>query len=122
MSSDGYAIGSLDQMGEGPGMRKIRRELDVKHLGVNALVLPAGFTVPPHAHERQEELYFVHRGTLELRFPGGESHRLEEGGMARVDAATPRQLHNPGDTEVVVLAVGAEGGYVGRDGVKVDEL
>ena len=36
LTGDGYAVGSLDALGEGPGFRKVRRELDVKEFGVNA--------------------------------------------------------------------------------------
>jgi len=120
MSDNGYAIGHIDEMGEGPGMRKLRRELGLTAFGANMLVIPPGFEVPPHAHERQEELYFVHEGTLELRFGGGVAHRLERGGVARVDAETPRQLVNPGDVDVYVLALGGQDGYVGRDGLRVE--
>ena len=70
-----------------------------------------------HYHDRQEELYFVHRGTLELEFGDGTRHRLGPGGLARVDARTVRVPRNPSDTEeVVYLCAGGEGGYVGRDG------
>ncbi len=41
IEGDGYALGSLDGLGEGYGFRKIRRELGVKEFGVNAIVLPA---------------------------------------------------------------------------------
>ena len=116
VEGDGYAIANLDEMGEGPGFRKVRRALDVKEMGVNAIVYPPGFEAGWHYHEQQEELYFVHRGALELDFGDGTTHRLEEGGCARVDAATERRTRNPDDREAVVLIVGAKGGYVGRDG------
>ena len=41
---------------------------------------------------------------------------LEGGGLARVDASTPRRMRNPGEAEAVVLIAGGRGGYVGRDG------
>jgi len=112
---EGYAIGSLDGIGEGPGFRKIRRALDVTEFGVNAIVMPPGVETGLHFHERQQELYFVHRGVIEMRFGDGTTHRLEAGGLARVDAATPRGVRNPGDEDAVYVVVGAEGGYVGRD-------
>jgi uncharacterized cupin superfamily protein len=116
-TGDGYAVANLSDLGEGPGMRKIRSPLGVTAFGVNALVLPPGYETNPHAHEKQEELYFVHRGALEMRFADGTSHQLEEGGMARVDAATLRSLKNVGDGESVYFCVGGADGYVGRDGV-----
>ena len=37
-----------------------------------------------------------------------------------MQAATPRQVWNAGDEELVVLIVGGKDGYVGRDGRLVD--
>ena len=115
-AGDGFAVGSLDALGDSPGFRKIRRELDVKEFGVNALVLPPGVGGGFHYHDRQEELYFVHQGEVEFEFGDGSKHVVGAGGLARVDAATHRRLMNVGSTEAVVVIVGAEGGYVGRDG------
>jgi quercetin dioxygenase-like cupin family protein len=113
---DGYAVASLDGLGEGYGFRKIRRGLDVKEFGVNAIVLPAGYETGRHFHEEQEELYFVHRGTVEFEFGDGSRRRLGAGGLARVDAPTVRRIANVGDDDAVYVIVGAKGGYVGRDG------
>ena len=116
VKGDGYAVGSLDGMGEGPGLRKIRRELGVGAFGVNAIVLPPGIETGRHYHERQEELYFVHSGRLEIEFGDGAKHTLGPGGMAWADAATVRELRNRGSEDAVYVIVGAAGGYVGRDG------
>ncbi len=43
-------------------------------------------------------------------------HRLGPGGLARVAAATHRKIRNVGDADAVYVVVGAQGGYVGRDG------
>ena len=74
--------------------------------------MEAGF----HFHEEQEELYFVHSGTIEIEFGDGTVHELGPGGLARVAAATHRRVRNAGDQDAVYLVVGAKGGYVGRDG------
>jgi len=116
VSGDGYAVGSLDGMGSGPGFRKVRRELDVKEFGINAIVMPEGMSSGFHFHDRQEELYFVHSGEIALEFGDGQKHRLGPGGMARVDAATHRKVENVGSGDATYVIVGAEGGYVGRDG------
>jgi mannose-6-phosphate isomerase-like protein (cupin superfamily) len=112
---DGYAIGELDALGEGPGFRKVRRGLEVTAFGVNAVVMPAGIESGFHAHDVQEELYFVHRGTLEMEFGDGSVQRLGEGSFARVDAATMRKLRNVGEGDAVYVCVGGKDGYVGRD-------
>ena len=113
---NGYAVGSLDEIGEGYGFRKIRKELGVKAFGVNAIVIPAGYESGDHFHDEQEELYFVHRGQIRITFGDGTAHELEEGGLARVDAATPRRVKNIGDAEAVYVVIGGKDGYVGRDG------
>ncbi len=117
IKGEGYAVGSLDGMGEGYGFRKIRRELDVEAFGINAIVIPPGYNTNFHAHEQQEETYFVHKGTVEIEFGDGSKHVLGPGGLARVDAATPRALKNVGDEDAVYVCAGGKDGYVGRDGV-----
>ncbi len=116
---DGYAVGHLDDLGSGPGFRKVRRALGVTAFGVNALVRAPGHTGSRHRHAHQQELYFVHRGAIEMRFADGTAHRIGAGGFARVDADAVRQLTTlgePGD-EVVYLCAGGADGYVGRDGI-----
>jgi mannose-6-phosphate isomerase-like protein (cupin superfamily) len=115
INGPGYAIGDLAALGEGPGFRKVRRGLGVTAFGVNAVVMPAGYESGFHAHEHQEELYFLHRGALEMEFGDGSVQRLEPGTFARVDAPTMRKLRNVGDEEAVYVCVGGKDGYVGRD-------
>jgi quercetin dioxygenase-like cupin family protein len=118
VTGDGWAVGSIDGMGEGPGSRKVRRELGVEAFGINAVIMPPGYQSGRHAHERQEETYFVHRGTIEFTFGDGDRQVLGPGGFARVDPPTLRSLRNVSDTEeAVYVCVGGAGGYVGRDGV-----
>jgi quercetin dioxygenase-like cupin family protein len=112
----GYAVASLDDLGEGPGFRKVRKGLGVTAFGVNAIVMPAGIESGFHSHETQEELYFVHRGTIEMEFGDGSVQRLQEGTFARVDAPTLRRVRNVGDGDAVYLCAGGKDGYVGRDG------
>ena len=40
---EGYAVANLGDLGEGPGFRKIRKELGVTAFGVNAIVLPPSY-------------------------------------------------------------------------------
>jgi len=113
---DGYAVGSIDAIGEGYGFRKIRRALGVTAFGINAIVLPPGIETGRHYHDEQEETYFVHRGSLEFEFGDGSTHRLGPGGIARVDAPTIRKIKNVSDEDAVYVIVGGKDGYVGRDG------
>ncbi len=118
IEGDGYAVANLDGIGEGYGFRKIRQSLGVTEFGVNAIVLPTGIETGFHLHERQQELYFVHAGELEIEFGDGSTHRLGPGGLARVDASAQRKLKNVGDGDAVYVIVGGKGGYVGRDGIQ----
>jgi uncharacterized cupin superfamily protein len=113
---EGYAVGHLDDLGDGPGFRKVRKALGVTAFGVNAIVLPPGIETGFHYHDLQEELYFVHRGTIEMEFGDGSVQRLGEGGCARVDAATVRKIRNVSDVEAIYLCAGGKDGYIGRDG------
>lgn len=113
----GYAVAAnLDAFGEGYGFRKLRKGLGVTAFGVNAITMPPGYESGSHYHDSQEELYFVHRGAIEMEFGDGTTHRLEEGGSARVDASTLRKVRNVGDGDVIYLCAGGKDGYVGRDG------
>jgi mannose-6-phosphate isomerase-like protein (cupin superfamily) len=118
---EGYAVASLEGMGDGPGFVKVRRELSVTAFGINALVLPPGYASGVHYHDEQEETYFVHRGEVEFRFGDGSTHVLGPGGFARVDAATHRGLRNVGSGDAIVVVAGGKDGYVGRDGQAVGE-
>ena len=113
---DGYAVGNLDDLGGGPGFRKIRKALGVTAFGVNAIVLPPGIETGFHYHDEQEELYFVHRGSIEMEFGDGAVVALGEGALARVDAETVRKIRNVGEVDAVYVCAGGKQGYVGRDG------
>jgi mannose-6-phosphate isomerase-like protein (cupin superfamily) len=105
---------TIDELGPGV-FRKVRRALDVTAFGVNAVVLPPGTEWFAHTHERQDELYFVHRGRAGFDV-AGESFELEEGGLVHVEAGVLRQYWNAGETDLVLLVTGGRDGYVDRDG------
>jgi uncharacterized cupin superfamily protein len=116
VEGDGYAVGNLEGIGDGYGFRKVRRELGVNEMGVNAIVLPGNFETGFHFHDQQEELYFVHSGRIEIEFGDGRTYTLGPGGIARVDPATHRKISNRSPEDAVYVVVGAKDGYVGRDG------
>jgi mannose-6-phosphate isomerase-like protein (cupin superfamily) len=115
-SGPGWAVTNLDDLGDGPGFRKVRKKLGVEAFGVNAIVLPAGMDTGFHFHDQQDELYFLHAGSAEIEFGDGAVQRLEPGGFAHVTAATHRRIRNVGEGDAVYVIVGGKGGYVGRDG------
>jgi uncharacterized cupin superfamily protein len=119
---EGYALSTLDAMGEGYGFRKVRHAVGVTAFGINALVIPPGYESGIHYHDEQEETYFVHQGEIEFRFGDGTRHVVGPGGVARVDAATHRGIKNVGDCDAIVLVAGGKDGYVGRDGQAVGDF
>lgn len=116
VQGDGYAVAHLDVLGEGPGFRKVRPALGVDAFGVNAIVMPPGYSTGNHYHDEQQELYFVYEGTIEFSFQDGSTHLLGPGALARVDAQTVRGLRNVSEVPATYLCVGGKDGYVGRDG------
>jgi mannose-6-phosphate isomerase-like protein (cupin superfamily) len=117
----GHVFGSIDDLGEGYGFRKVRKALGVTAFGVNALVYPPGYQGFRHYHETQDELYFVHSG--EARFEvEGDDRVLGPGGLCHVESTTPRRVSNASESEdLVLLVIGGKDGYVERDGHMVDE-
>jgi uncharacterized cupin superfamily protein len=116
VEGDGFAL-APELVGEGYGFRKLRKQLGVEAFGINAIVLPPGYETGQHLHEEQQELYFVHRGEMEIELGDGAKHRIGEGGAARVDASTVRKVRNTSDSDdLVYVVVGGKDGYVGRDG------
>jgi quercetin dioxygenase-like cupin family protein len=116
----GYAFTSLDELGDGPGFRKVRSALGVSAFGVNGIVFAAGFEGFDHFHDTQDELYFVHRGRARVEV-AGETREVGEGGLIHVESSVPRRVSNASDTdELVLLVVGGKDGYVERDGHLVD--
>ena len=113
-----YDVARLDEL-DGV-VKKVRRALGVTAFGVNALVLPPGFSGFHHWHDNQDELYFVHRGRARVEI-GDEVHELGEGGLLHVESTTRRTVANASDSEdLVLLVVGGKDGYVERDGHLVD--
>jgi uncharacterized cupin superfamily protein len=121
INGDGWTVAALDDLGDGPGFRKVRSALGVTAFGVNAVVLPPGYTSRGHYHERQQELYLVLEGEIEIDLDGAKQ-TLGPGGLARVDPAVRRSLRNTSDTaDAVYFCVGGAGGYVGRDGHTLED-
>jgi mannose-6-phosphate isomerase-like protein (cupin superfamily) len=115
-----YAFGSLDELGEGYGFRKVRRALGVTAFGVNALVYPPRYEGFSHYHDTQDELYFVHSGTAQIEVEG-EVRELGPGGLFHCESTTPRKISNSSDEDLVIFVVGGKDGYVERDGHLVSQ-
>jgi len=110
-----HSFGTLDELGEGYGFRKVRRALGVEAFGVNAVVMPPGYEGFEHYHDVQDELYLVHSGTARFEVDG-EVRELGPGGLCHVESTTKRKFSNAGDDDLIMFVVGGKGGYVDRDG------
>jgi uncharacterized cupin superfamily protein len=99
----------------GERFQALRRELGVHSFGMNLIRLAPRQRGRIHAHDQQEEVYFVLEGELTLVIEGTE-HVLRPDHLARVGATVRRQLVNAGSERVILLALGAVGDHVGRDG------
>jgi uncharacterized cupin superfamily protein len=99
----------------GERFQSLRRELGVESFGINLIVLGPGERGRIHTHEHQEEVFLVLAGTLTLIVQGAE-HELGPDRVARVPAKLRRQLVNAKPEPLVLLALGAAGEHVGRDG------
>jgi quercetin dioxygenase-like cupin family protein len=93
----------------------LRRELGATSLGVNLIRLQPRQRGRIHRHARQEEIYVVLEGTLTLVVEN-EPHEIARGQAVRVAPDERRQLVNSSADRLVLLALGADGDHVGRDG------
>jgi mannose-6-phosphate isomerase-like protein (cupin superfamily) len=125
----GYSIVSVDDVedfyagSDVPGeFRSLTRALDAEQLAATLI------RVPPHSdfeqgtghyHDEIEELYFVTRGTLTMRF-GDDVTQVPAGCAVRVAPRTPRSHRNEGDEPVEIWAVSRK--REPKDGVKIDDF
>jgi mannose-6-phosphate isomerase-like protein (cupin superfamily) len=105
-----YSYVDVDQLeGEGPGgaVRKVRRALGAQAFGCNYFTLPPGVEGRGHAHEedRQQEVYFVVRGSGTMTIDG-EEIELKPGRFVRVDGEAHR-TPTAGDEGLEFVTFGA---------------
>ena len=96
-------------------MLSLRRDLGVSSFGLNQMVLEPGQRGRIHRHARQEEVYLVIAGRLNVEVEQ-EDHELGPGELMRVAPDLRRQLANRGSEWVVLVALGGAGEHEGRDG------
>jgi uncharacterized cupin superfamily protein len=111
---DGVSFAQIDFKGS-DRFQRLRADLGVTTLGLNAIVLQPGQTGRIHRHAHQEEVYLVLEGELTLVVER-EEHSLRRGAVARVAPAVRRQLVNRRPQRLVLLALGGSGEHEGRDG------
>jgi uncharacterized cupin superfamily protein len=114
MAESEVTFAELD-FARGERFQTLRRELGVESFGINLILLEPRQRGRIHSHERQEEVYVVLAGELTLLVEG-EPHVLGAHSVARVPSGVRRQLLNAGGQRLVLLALGAAGEHVSRDG------
>ena len=86
-----------------PGeFRSLTQALESEQLAATLIRVPAHSDFEQgtgHYHEDVEELYFVTRGTLTMRF-GDDIAKVGSGSVVRVAPGTPRSHRNEGDEPV----------------------
>lgn len=92
----------------------LRRNLGISSFGMNQIVLRPGERGRIHAHERQEEVFVVLRGTLTIEIEGDERD-LGADELIRVAPDVRRRILNRGPGVCSILALGATGVHEGRD-------
>lgn len=112
--TDGINFTKLDP-DSGERFQTLRRELGVTTFGMNLITLQPGQRGRIHRHARQEEVFVVLEGILDLVVEG-ETHELAAGGAARVAPEPRRQLVARGPGRTVILALGSASPHEGRDG------
>ena len=101
---DGWAVANIEELGDGPGFRKVRKELGVTAFGVNAIEFPPHYEAGRHFHDEQEELYFVHRGRVEIDLRRRhDAASSGPGGLARWTRRPYARSRNPGDEPALAV-------------------
>lgn len=115
MSADDDVSSTTINTNNSERFQSLRRELGVTGFGVNAITLKPRQRGRIHSHDRQEEVYLVLEGELTLAVEG-EERTIAKHGLIRVPPGVRRQLINRGTGTLLLLALGADGEHVGRDG------
>src|SRR5579875_2716835 len=103
---DGVTAARLDQPPE-QRFARLRAPLGVNSFGINVLTFEAGQRNRIHRHKRQEEVYVVLEGTLNLMVEG-EPSEYEVGDIVRVAPQVRSQLVNRGPATLRLIALGGD--------------
>lgn len=99
----------------GERFQGLRRELGVTTFGMNLITLQPGERGRVHRHRRQEEVFVVLEGILDI-VTADDTIEQTAGAVIRIAPEVKRQLVNRGPGRTVVLALGSAEPHNGRDG------
>jgi mannose-6-phosphate isomerase-like protein (cupin superfamily) len=111
-TSRGWGITDVDQIPPvkpdwPPTWKSVRHHFGITAFGVNAVTKNAGNVLIPEHDETasgQQELYFVHRGSVLVTLDG-EEHSAPEGSMIAVEPSVRRKIEATG-SPTTLLAIG----------------
>src|SRR5258708_20283012 len=96
-----HTFGTLDELGDNYGFRKVRVPLGISAFGANAIVYPPGAEGVNHFHDIQDELYFVHSGPARFEVDG-EERILGARGLCHLESTPPPEVSHPAHTHPVL--------------------
>ena len=118
-----YTVKKVDEMDAifFNAFKRAGDELEVASFGMNIIDFPpdAGEQYPEHdhAHDGQEEVYLVMRGSGRIVIEGGEEHPLDGDTIVRVGSGTTRKVWAGSDGMRLVIVGGVPGGTYERPDV-----
>jgi quercetin dioxygenase-like cupin family protein len=110
---------SIDALGDGM-FRRVRHQLDVTAFGINVKVMEPDSSSRLHLHTEQQEVLFVHSGSIKLTFDDGASHDLRAGAIAVIDPGEAHVVRVTSHEPAILLMMGGKDGVVENDAVFPD--
>jgi mannose-6-phosphate isomerase-like protein (cupin superfamily) len=94
------------------------RNSAIRNQSLAEATVPPGATTQAHYHPKTEEIYFILKGAGVMRL-GGEERMVGPGDGIAISPGQVHEIHNPGDSDLVVLCCCAPG-YEHEDTVLVN--
>lgn len=103
------AVETREQMRGGPGSVQVRHYLKPDEFGAKCrlcaeLVLAPGSGIGPHAHESEDEIFLIQRGSGVIT-DNGKDHNVEAGDAILTGKGGTHAIRNTGKEDLVVTAV-----------------
>jgi mannose-6-phosphate isomerase-like protein (cupin superfamily) len=91
--------------------KSVRHHFGITAFGINGVTKDADNVLIPEHHEResgQQEVYFVHRGSVRVTLDG-EAHDATEGAMIAVEPGVMRKIESTSSPTTVICVGGTPG-------------
>jgi uncharacterized RmlC-like cupin family protein len=112
---EGWAIApTLDSLGDGM-FRRVRQQLGITAFGMNIKVMEPGASSKNHLHTEQQEVIFVHSGTVKVTFGDATTHEVGAGAVVVINPMEPHVVRVTSDEPAVLVMMGGKDGVVEGD-------